>query len=297
MLSYRHVFHAGNHADVLKHLILLCCLRHMNKKDKPYSIIDTHAGAGLYALESRQAKQTSEYLTGIGRLWAHADLPSPLLDLVAAVRTLNPDGVLRQYPGSPWLCSRYSRPDDRIRLCELHSTDVALLRHQFADQGHRVQIEQTDGFAALKASLPPPSRRALVLIDPSYELKSDYAQVITALRDSLKRFATGTYLVWHPFLSSLDASRLTERLEKIDADDWLHASLTVRAPVSGGHGMHGSGLFVINPPWTLAGELATCLPVLAELLALDERAGWQLEQAAPKHLDAAAAAKISRGGA
>lgn len=282
MFSYRHAFHAGNHADVLKHLILLCCLRHMNKKDKPYSVIDTHAGAGLYALESRQAKQTGEYLGGIGRLWAHDNLPAPLADLVAAVRVVNPNGVLRQYPGSPWLISQFTRPDDRIRLCELHSTDAALLRRQFADQGRRCQIEQTDGFAALKAALPPPSRRALVLIDPSYELKSDYAQVIAALQDSLKRFATGTYLVWHPFLSSLDASRLTEKLRKIGADDWLHASLTVRAPVSSGHGMHGSGLFVINPPWTLTADLTACLPVLAELLALDDKAGWRLDQATPK---------------
>jgi 23S rRNA (adenine2030-N6)-methyltransferase len=281
MLSYRHAFHAGNHADILKHLILLRCLQHMNKKDKPYTVIDTHAGAGRYALESKQANKTGEYLTGIGRLWECVDLPPLLLDFVATIRLLNPDGLLRQYPGSPWLIQQLARPADHIRLCELHTTDAALLRRQFATQSRRVHVEQADGFAMLKASLPPPSRRALVLIDPSYELKSDYANVIVALQDSLKRFATGMYLVWHPLLSSLDASRLTERLRKIGADDWLHATLTVRAPNSSGHGMHGSSLFVINPPWTLAAELTECLPVLANLLALDDKASWQLEQATP----------------
>jgi 23S rRNA (adenine2030-N6)-methyltransferase len=281
MLSYRHAFHAGNHADVLKHLVLMLCIQHMNSKDKPYTLVDTHAGAGFYALDDEHAKRTGEYLDGIGRLWPRKDLPPALAEYVAVVRALNGSATLRRYPGSPRVAASLIRDTaqvhDHLRLCELHSTDFALLRRQFKDAGRRVTVEQADGFEVLKAALPPPSRRGLVLIDPSYEIKSDYMKVAAALKDGLKRFATGTYLVWHPLLPTIEANHLPDRLKKTGASHWLHATLSVRAPATKGRGMHGSGMFVVNPPWPLQAALQDCLPWLAAALALDEKAGWQVQ--------------------
>ncbi len=229
MLSYRHAFHAGNHADVLKHLVLMLCIEHMNSKDKPYTLIDSHAGAGFYALDAEHAKRTGEFVEGIGRLWQRTDLPPPLAEYVALVRGINGGSGLRRYPGSPRIASLLTRDNaqvrDSLRLCELHSTDFALLRRQFKDAGRRVMLEQADGFEVLKAALPPPSRRGLVLIDPSYEIKSDYMKVAAAIKDGLKRFATGTYLVWHPMLPTIEANNLPDKLKKSGASHWLHATL------------------------------------------------------------------------
>jgi 23S rRNA (adenine2030-N6)-methyltransferase len=276
MLSYRHAFHAGNHADILKHLVLTLCLQHMNSKDKPYLLLDTHAGAGVYTIDSEQAKKTGEYLDGIARLWNRNDLPAPMKPYMDALQVCSGGLKLRRYPGSPWLAAHFAREIDTLRFCELHSTDFALLRRQFRDSGRRVKVEQHDGFEAMKAALPPPSRRGLVLIDPSYEIKSDYLKVIAAVRDGLKRFATGTCLVWLPFLPSIEARALPEKLKKLPAD-WLYASLSVRGPATKGHGMSGSGMFIVNPPWTLKNALEESLPWLAQVLALDDKAGWNVE--------------------
>ncbi|MDA8259363.1 MAG: 23S rRNA (adenine(2030)-N(6))-methyltransferase RlmJ [Betaproteobacteria bacterium] len=276
MLSYRHGYHAGMHADVLKHLVLTLCLQHMNSKDKPYLLLDTHAGAGVYTIDSEQAKKTGEYLDGIARLWNRADLPAPMKPYMDALQVCSGGLKLRRYPGSPWLAAHCARDIDTLRFCELHSTDFALLRRQFRDSGRRVKVEQHDGFEAMKAALPPPSRRGLVLIDPSYEIKSDYLKVIAAIKDGLRRFATGSYLVWLPFLPSIEARALPEKLKKLPAD-WLYASLSVRGPATRGHGMSGSAMFIVNPPWTLKNALEESLPWLAQVLALDEKAGWTVE--------------------
>ena len=278
MLSYRHAFHAGSHADVLKHLVLMLCLQHMNSKDKPYTVVDTHAGAGLYLLDTEQARRTGESINGIGKLWQRNDWPAPLAGLMALIKQANQTGQLLRYPGSPWLIDHLARPIDRLCFCELHSTDFALLRRQYKDAGRRVAVYQDDGFEVLKASLPPPSRRALVLIDPSYEIKSDYVKVVAAIKDSLKRFATGTLLVWHPLIPQLEANQLPEKLKKAGAAHWLHATLSVNAPSTQGRGMHGSGMFVVNPPWTLAATLNDTLPYLADILALDHQAKWQVDE-------------------
>ncbi len=276
MLSYRHAFHAGNHADILKHLVLTLCLQHMNSKDKPYLVLDTHAGAGVYTIDSEQAKKTGEYLDGIARLWNRNDLPAPMKPYMDALQVCSGGLKLRRYPGSPWLAAHFAREIDTLRFCELHSTDFALLRRQFRDGGRRVKVEQHDGFEAMKAALPPPSRRGLVLIDPSYEIKSDYLKAIAAIRDGLKRFATGSYLVWLPFLPSIEARALPEKLKKLPAD-WLYASLSVRGPATKGHGMSGSAMFIVNPPWTLKNALEESLPWLVQVLALDEKADWTVE--------------------
>jgi 23S rRNA (adenine2030-N6)-methyltransferase len=271
MLSYRHAFHAGNHADILKHLVLTLCLQHMNSKDKPWLLMDTHAGAGLYTIDSEQAKKTGEYIDGIARLWNRSDFPAPMAPYMAALQACNGGSKLRYYPGSPWLAAHFARAGDSLRFCELHSTDFALLRREFKDGGRRVKVEQADGFEAMKAALPPSSRRGLVLIDPSYEIKSDYPRVLAALKDGLKRFATGSYLIWLPFLPSIEARSLPDKLRKLPAD-WLCASLAVRGPATKGHGMHGSAMFVVNPPWTLKADLELCLPWLASVLGQDAQA-------------------------
>ena len=282
MLSYRHAFHAGNHADVLKHFLVVQLIRHLCQKDAPFLVIDTHAGAGLYALDAGYAKQLAEHADGIGRLWASNDLPMALHEYVDLVRTLNTDGNLRAYPGSPWIAFQLLRPQDRLRLFELHSSDSALLQQHFRAAGKHVIVLESDGFAGLKALLPPAPRRGLILIDPSYEDKNDYQLVLHALNDGLKRFATGTYAIWYPQLQSMKSRQLPDRLKAqlVDSETkWLHVSLTVHRQAADGFGMHGSGMFLINPPWTLYATLLEVMPHLVTLLGQDGEAGYVLEQA------------------
>ena len=277
MLSYRHGFHAGNHADVLKHVALVALLRILTRKDKPLVVLDTHAGAGMYSLEQGFAVKTAEFRDGIAMLWERNDLPAPVADYLGQVRAVNPDGVLRRYPGSPRIALGLLRPQDRLRLFELHSTEGPILAQQFAQEGRRVTVTAGDGFAGLKAVLPPPSRRGLVLVDPSYELASDYRAVVTALHDGMQRFATGTYAVWYPLLQSRDAVQLPDRLRKAASADWLDVALQVKAPSPAGRGMHGSGLFIVNPPWTFSALMRDTMPWLAQALAQDATAGFRLD--------------------
>ena len=277
MLSYRHAFHAGNHADVLKHLILIQIAEYMGEKPAPFWIIDTHAGAGRYALESAHATKLGEYRDGVGRLWEATGLPPAAENYLDFVKMLNPDGQLRHYPGSPWLASQLLRESDRLRLYELHSTDLKLLQECFKTAGRQVAVNASDGFVGLKAILPPPPRRALVLIDPSYETKSDYTSVVKGLQEALKRFATGTYALWYPMLSKLESRQLPAKLKSLGATSWLHATLEVCAPSKDGFGMNGSGMFIINPPWTLEKKLHETLPQLAKLLAQGDGAKYTLE--------------------
>lgn len=277
MLSYRHAFHAGNHADVLKHFVLTQALEYYASKEKPFWYVDTHAGAGMYALETGFAAQNAEYATGILRLWQREDMPLALAEFVRRARSINPGGQLRFYPGSPAIARCVMRPDDRMRLFELHPGDAPALQKTFDKDGRRVIIEARDGFAGLKALLPPPPRRAVILIDPPYEQKQDYARVVDALKDSLQRFATGTYLLWYPLLQRAEPRLLQERLCKLGARSWLRVSLTVQTPSAEGFGMHGSGIFIINPPWTLSGTLQETLPYLVDHLGVDSGAGYSLE--------------------
>lgn len=278
MLSYRHAFHAGNHADVLKHLVIVQLLRYLGQKDKPFWYIDTHAGAGAYALDSGYAVKLAEYKEGIGRLWGRNDLPAALAEYVELVRRMNPDRRLLMYPGSPCFAQWTMREQDRLRLFELHSKDARLLQEHFQAAGKQVIVDSGDGFAGLKALLPPPPRRALVLIDPSYEEKQDYERVFHALKESLARFPGGTYALWYPQLTRLDAHELPVRLKHLPAKSWLHVALRVREPAKDGFGMHGSGMFVLNPPWTLHEMLASVMPYLVDVLGLDAGAGFTLEQ-------------------
>jgi len=277
MLSYRHAFHAGNHADVLKHFVLIELLRYFNRKDKPWWYIDTHAGAGCYALESDQAGKNAEFEGGIFRLWQRPDLPAVLQPYVDAVAQFNPHGRLTFYPGSPALAMTQLRDQDRMRLFELHPADVEALAQTFARDGERVLVRKADGFSGLRGLLPPASRRTVVLIDPPYEMKEDYRRVSDTLADALKRFPGGTYVVWYPLLARTEARQLPERLAGLGAESWLDLRLAVKKPARDGFGMFGSGLYIVNPPWLLPDMLEAVMPWLVQTLGEDEHAGFDLE--------------------
>ncbi|WP_233882168.1 23S rRNA (adenine(2030)-N(6))-methyltransferase RlmJ [Paraburkholderia flagellata] len=277
MLSYRHAFHAGNHADVLKHAVVVQLLHYLSKKDKAYWYIDTHAGAGAYALREGYATKNAEFDTGIGKLWGRNDLPAALSDYVDEVAALNPDGDLRFYPGSPYLAWRLMREQDRMRLFELHSTEIDVLRHRFHDAGRRVMIYAGDGFDGIKALLPPPPRRALVLIDPSFEDKRDYARTLACVEESLKRFANGTYAVWYPQVTRPESQRFPEQLKRLQNKNWLHLTLSVSNPPEDGFGLYGSGMFILNPPYTLEATMKEALPWLVKTLGQDAGAQFKIE--------------------
>jgi 23S rRNA (adenine2030-N6)-methyltransferase len=280
MLAYRHAFHAGNHADVLKHLAFVAVLRHMNLKDKGYRIIDTHAGAGGYSLQGEYAHKRNEFEFGIAKLWGQDSVPAAVADYVSLVRQFNSGGKLLQYPGSPALAHLLMRTQDQLRAFELHPTEHKILSSYLGDVPG-VEIKMVDGFTAMVRQLPPPTRRAVVLIDPPYELKSDYAKTLTALREALERFAEGLVMIWLPQLQLLESAQLPQRLkasaEKAAKKGWLHARLTVVSAGERGFGLMGSSVFVANPPHTLAATLRECLPVITPLLAQDGTASWTVE--------------------
>ena len=297
MFSYRHGFHAGNHADVLKHLVLVQLLKHLAAKDKPFMAVDTHAGAGAYSLDpGTYAAKNAEYATGISRLWEHGrensgenraensaeraakkvKLPEAITDYLDQIKAFNPEPALQRYPGSPQLILQMTRAHDPLRFFELHPAENGVLKEYFRSNGRRVAVRFEDGFANLKSLLPPPSRRALVLIDPSYEVKDDYRRVTATLREALQRFPTGVYAVWYPQVRRRESAQMPELLQRTAGDDWLHLTLTVAAPPADGYGLYGSGMFVFNPPWQLAAAMRTAMPVLKALLGQDGKAAFEV---------------------
>lgn len=291
MLSYRHAFHAGNHADVLKHVVLIQLLRYLGQKETPYMYIDTHAGAGAYVLDTGYAAKSAEYETGIAKLWDRTDLPSAVADYMQLIKDMNPAGKMRYYPGSPYCAEKVARTEDRLRLFELHPSDSKILEENFrkleADaaangrraggRGKRIIINRGDGFEGLKALLPPPSRRGLVLIDPPYEVKDDYRRVRDTLTDALSRFATGTYAVWYPVLQRMESRQMPDKLKRLPCNGWLNVTLSISGPAPDGFGLHSSGMFVINPPWTLEPVLREIMPYLVKVLGADAGARFTLE--------------------
>jgi 23S rRNA (adenine2030-N6)-methyltransferase len=294
MFSYRHAFHAGNHADVLKHLALIACLRHLTLKETPLWVVDTHAGAGLYRLDSDQADLSGEAAGGLLRLAGAAPglgetLAPAIADYLEVVARFNRPGQWRVYPGSPFVAHALLRPEarDKLKLFELHPSDSkALAGHiEQMQAGRMVGMERKDGFEALRALLPPPSRRALVLMDPSYEMKTDYARVQAVLREAMQRFATGTYAVWYPVIPRPEAHDLPRKLKTLAnglRKPWLHATLAIgQAPAVPGEqrkqGLTASGIFLVNPPHTLKPALAAALPQLVQLLGRGRGQGHVLE--------------------
>jgi 23S rRNA (adenine2030-N6)-methyltransferase len=259
-------------------------LKYFGQKETAYTLVDTHAGAGAYQLDSAEAQKIREADGGIFKLREAAKqgkLPKILAEYLTFVTEYNerrPDWT--QYPGSPVIAAALSRPQDRLRFFELHSTDHRLLAQRF-EKDRRVQVKREDGFVGLKSLLPPPSRRGLTLIDPSYEIKqTDYRAVAEAVNDGLRRFSGGTYAIWYPVLALTAAQQLRDNLRKAaqaHKANWLDAQLKVKRPPKQGFGMYGSGMLVINPPWTLPGLLEPAMPVLAEMLGEDDGRGFILE--------------------
>ncbi|MDQ2076743.1 23S rRNA (adenine(2030)-N(6))-methyltransferase RlmJ [Marinimicrobium sp. ABcell2] len=278
MLSYRHAYHAGNHADVLKHSVLSLVLTKLLAKPSPCVYLDTHAGAGHYALDGSLALKTGEAATGIERLLERApDLPE-LATYLDLVRRQPPN----QYPGSPAIAAQLLREQDRLQLLELHSTDLAELKNHLG-RDRRVSIHHRDSVEGLPALLPPTPRRGLVLMDPAYELAENYAQVISCLGQSLRRWRTGVYVLWYPLLArQRDRSDwLKKQLCALQPPNLLVAELWVQAPQEE-YGMHGSGLAIINAPWQLDEQLKRLLPYLSDTLAQGQGAGWNLDWPIPR---------------
>ena len=292
MFSYRHAFHAGNHADVLKHLCLIATLDHLQQKPTPLTLVDTHAGAGSYTLAGQQARTSGEADAGVMRLLqALADLPedqalpAALQRYIDVLASFNGDSW-QTYPGSPRILQSLMRPEagDRLRLFELHPTDSRLLRNAMGDAPN-VQILVKDSFEGLKAMVPPPagpggSKRALVLMDPSYELKTDYGRVAQTIQDALKRFATGCYLIWYPVIARPEAHQLPRRLKTLANQaerPWLHATLSVGRDSADTRGLTASGMFIINPPHVLADQLREAQPVLMKALGQGKGQAMQVE--------------------
>lgn len=293
MFSYRHAFHAGNHADVLKHTVLLAVLRHMSQKETPFTVFDTHAGAGLYRLDGDFAKTSEEAAEGFLKLMAQkpATAFAPALqDYVDMVEGFNQKGSHKVYPGSPFIIQQLLRERDKLKLFEIHPTDSKTLEANIAqlEVGRQVAILREDGFEGIKKFLPPPSRRALVFCDPSYEIKNDYGRVVDMVADALQRFATGTYVVWHPIIPRPEAHDLPKKLKTLAnrvGKAWLSTSLTVKSSKlthdNEGEvirpGLPASGMFVINPPHTLKAALKLALPHMVERLGQDQHASFALE--------------------
>ena len=281
MFSYRHAFHAGSHADILKHLTLIHLVQYLQEKPGALTIVDTHAGAGIYSLQDGYSIVSKEADGGIFRLHQYIEsckrsntiIPESIQKYLQQIHVENAAGQLTTYPGSPFILARLLRPQDRLKLFELHPKEIDILRHNIGElkQSKQIDIYAEDSFARLKGLLPPPSRRGLVLIDPSYEDKQDYRYLENALEEALKRFATGCYAIWYPVISRRESAALPDRLKKLAKThqrSWLHTELRVEnAP--GERRLQSSGMFIINPPWTLEKHLAQALPILAKTLGID----------------------------
>ena len=309
MFSYRHAFHAGNHADVLKHTVLIAILRHLLQKDTALTVFDTHAGAGLYRLDGEYAETSGEAAHGFLKLLSSINTPpapvkkasaaaksiaeglAPVIqDYLDLVASFNNKGSHKVYPGSPFIIQRLLGERDKLKVFEIHPTDAKTLSANIAqlEAGRQVAVLREDGFEGIKKFLPPPARRALVLSDPSYEIKNDYARVVAMVADSLVRFATGTYAVWYPIIPRPEAHDVPRKLKTLatkSGKKWLNATLTVKSSKltadEAGEvirpGLPASGMFIINPPHTLKAALQLALPQLAEMLGQDQHASFSLE--------------------
>lgn len=263
MLSYQHGYHAGNFADVVKHLTLSRIASYMVQKDKPLLYLETHSGRGLYDLRDGQANKTREFQDGIARVWEEKSKLSPLMSpWLSAIKALNPQGDLRYYPGSPALALSLLRNQDRLVLSERHPREFEYLE-QLPKDGKRVFFRQVDGMQELNAALPPIERRGLIFVDPSYELKDEYKSIPRALHTAYTRFATGVYCLWYPIVDNRLRDQLVRGMLNIKAERALRIEFCLTG--TSGAGMRGCGLWVINPPHTLAADMTVLLDQLRTL--------------------------------
>ncbi|WP_440409974.1 23S rRNA (adenine(2030)-N(6))-methyltransferase RlmJ [Neorhizobium petrolearium] len=269
-MNYRHIYHAGNFADVLKHAVLARLIRYAQKKDKAFRVLDTHAGIGLYDLSSEEAQKTGEWRDDIGRLM-EAELPPNVTELLepylTAVKELNPSGSMKLYPGSPKLARILFRPQDRLSAMELHPEDFNRL-HNLFEGDFQVRVTELDGWLALGAHLPPKEKRGIILVDPPYEEEGEHQRLVKGLANAYKRFPGGTYCLWYPIKKGAPIKVFHEELQALDIPKMLCTELTVRSDRET-TGLTGSGLVIVNPPFTLKDELHVLLPVLKTILAQD----------------------------
>ena len=268
MLSYRHSYHAGNHADVLKHIVLTLCINALKEKEKPFLYLDTHSGAGRYLLKSEHSEKTGEYLSGINLLWQQPNIPELLNTYLSVIKRYNPFSELKYYPGSPLIAKQLLRQQDKLNLTELHPTDYPLLRQEFS-KDKRAKVLHEDGFAQLKSKLPHEFRRGIILIDPSYEIKDDYQIIPKALFEAYKRFATGVYLIWYPVVSRTQTQKMIDSIIKLGIRRISQFELAIK-PDNNQKGMTASGMLVINPPWKLHAQMQTILPWLKNTLDVEK---------------------------
>ncbi|RUO63529.1 23S rRNA (adenine(2030)-N(6))-methyltransferase RlmJ [Pseudidiomarina insulisalsae] len=278
-MNYRHSYHAGNFADVMKHALQWACLAYLQEKDKPFWLLDTHAGIGMYDLLGEQASKTGEWQSGIARLLAAPEAPQELQGYLQAVRHLNADDALRWYPGSPYLAALQLRAQDQLTLCELHPEDArALAQNVSRDFPSRGQVKVElgrNGYAALKALTPPPIKRGMVLIDPPFEQRDEFSQVVQALGAGTKRWATGSYVIWYPIKDPLIIGDFHQQVADLPHVSKAYAvDLLVRGPQDATR-MNGCGMLFVNPPYGVVQQVATIMNFITPLLAQDRGAEWQ----------------------
>lgn len=276
MLSYRHSFHAGNHADVLKHIVLTLCIEALKEKEKPFLYLDTHSGAGRYLLTSEHAEKTGEYLSGVNLVWQQTNIPEQINTYFSVLKRYNPFENLKYYPGSPLIAKQLLREQDKLNLTELHPTDYPLLRQEFS-KDKRAKVLREDGFSQLKSKLPPASRRGIILIDPSYEIKEDYQKIPAALLEAYKRFATGIYLLWYPVVSRTQTQRMIDGIVNLGIKRISQFELAIK-PDNNQKGMTASGMIVINPPWKLHQQMQTIMPWLTDILDTKQTGSFTIKQ-------------------
>jgi 23S rRNA (adenine2030-N6)-methyltransferase len=267
MLSYRHLFHAGNFSDVFKHALLARLLIALGAKEKPYFYLDTHAGTGRYDLGHEWAWKTREFETGIGKLWERKDIPEALAPYLDAVRALNPKGRLRYYPGSPLIALALRRPDDRVLLSELNKSDFAELGMLMERERH-VTVLLADGYEALKVSLPPKERRGLVLLDSSFDRAGEFRRIVKALKNAYAVWPTGMFAVWYPIMEAEAMKAFGRDVEKTGIRKILRLEMKVRKSAEAGM-MPGCGMLVVNPPWKFDTEARSLLDWLRRALAIE----------------------------
>ena len=278
-MNYRHAFHAGNFADVFKHIVLSLLLKSLQRKDTPFCYLDTHAGAGRYDLASEAAQKTGEYRDGIRRLWDLKPL-SELADYLAAVRAANADGALRYYPGSPAIARFFLRPQDRMVLLELQADEFALLQARFAGD-RQVVTQRLDGYAGLKAFLPPREKRGLVLIDPPYESDREYEQIAAGLKVAHERWSSGIYALWYPIKDRPPIDRFHRALTATGIRRMLLAEFAPY-PEDSSFRLNGCGMIVVNPPWKLEETLRQLLPELLGVLRQHQDARTDISWLVPE---------------
>lgn len=269
-MNYRHIYHAGNFADVLKHAVLARLVTYLQQKEKAFRVLDTHAGIGLYDLSSEEAQKTGEWRDGVGRL-LEGELPPEIEAILApylsSIRALNPGSELTLYPGSPKLARMLFRPQDRLSAMELHPDDYETL-HRLFDADFQSRVTELDGWLALGAHLPPKEKRGLILVDPPFEKEGEYERLVDGLARGYRRFTGGVYCLWYPLKQGAPIKAFHEALKALDIPKMLCAELSVRSDRET-TGLSGSGLIIVNPPFTLKSELDLLLPFLKTRLGQD----------------------------